>query len=498
MQNYMKGTDFGMLVLCFVISTVLRTEFIMVNVLNTIDSYLYYPVLIIVLIAGGLYFSGRIKFAQIRLFGESVRVVMEKPEGDNQVSSFQALMVSTASRVGTGNIIGVSTAVVLGGPGAIFWMWLLAIIGGASAFVESTLAQIYKHGDKKNGCYGGPGYYIESALHKKGLATLFVLFLIATYAFGFNLLCSYNLQSTFAVYDFYNEKTTPLIIGIVISILVGICIMGGGKKIVKVTGVLVPFMGAAYVLISLIVIIAHIKALPSVFVMIFSDAFDFKSIFSGVAGSCMVYGIKRGLYSNEAGVGSAPNAAASAMVSHPVKQGLVQMLSVYIDTLLICTATALMCVFSGVPRTADSAGAPYVQAAISTVFGKYGPTFITIAMLMFAFTALLGNLYYVDNALAFLNHKKMPGKKFMTCWRIICCLVVVVGAVIPMDAAWALADITMGGMALINIPVCIAIGGVVYKALDDYMKQKKAGLNPVFHARDIGMDPSELNFWGDE
>lgn len=467
------------------------------NILNNIDSFLYYPVLIIVLIAGGIYFTCRIRFAQIRLFPESLRVVMEKPEGEH-VSSFQALMVSTASRVGTGNIIGVSTAICLGGPGAIFWMWLLAIIGGASAFVESTLAQIYKHGDRKNGCYGGPGYYIESALKKKKLAIVFVIFLIATYAFGFNLLCSYNLQSTFATYDFYNEKSTPVIIGVILAVLVGICISGGGKGIVKVTEKMVPFMGLFYVIVSLIVIILHIKSLPAVFAMIFKDAFDFRAIFSGVAGSCMVYGIKRGLYSNEAGVGSAPNAAASAMVSHPVKQGLVQMLSVYIDTLLLCTATALMCVFSGTPRSEEVAGAPYVQNAVSTVFGHYGPSFITIAMIMFAFTTLLGNLYYVDNALAFLNHRKMPGKNFMRVWRIICCITIMVGAIIPMDAAWALADITMGGMALINIPVCVAIGGVAYKALDDYVRQRREGLDPVFRASSIGMDPKSLSFWHDE
>ena len=467
------------------------------EILNKLDTVMYYPILMIILLAGGLFFTFRLKFLQIRWFPESLRVVMEKPdgEGDKHVSSFQALMVSTASRVGTGNIIGVSTAICLGGPGAAFWMWLIALVGGATAFVESTLAQVYKHGNRKDGCYGGPGYYISDALGKPTLAAVFVVCLIATYAFGFNLLCSYNLQSTFSGYSFYNTKPTPAVIGVIMAVLVFICIVGGAKRVVHITEVMVPFMGIMYVILALIVIIVNIRLLPGVFAAIFRDAFDFRAIFSGVAGSCMVYGIKRGLYSNEAGVGSAPNAAASAMVSHPVKQGLVQMLSVYIDTLLLCTATAMLCLCSGVDRVAADAGAPYVQHAVASVFGSIGPVFITIAMIMFAFTTLLGNLYYVDNALAFLNKKVMPGRKFMFVWRIICAVVIFFGAIIPMDAAWAAADITMGLMAMINVPSCLALGRVAVDASKDYARQKKEGKNPVFHAADIGLDPDKLDFW---
>ena len=374
------------------------------DVLNQIDSVMYYPILIVVMVIAGLYFTVLTRGVQIRLFRESCRLVME-PSGDGKVSSFQALMVSTASRVGTGNIIGVSTAICLGGPGACFWMWIMCIVGASSAFMESTLAQIYKRKDKDGACYGGPAYYIEKALHAKWLAAIFCVFLIATYAVGFNLLCSYNLQSTFEVYPFYNKTTTPIIVGVVLAALIGYCLLGGGKRIVRLTSIIVPFMGIAYVVIALIVILFNITNIPAMFAEIFKDAFDFKSIFGGVAGSCMIYGIKRGLYSNEAGVGSAPNASASAHVTHPAKQGLVQTLSVYIDTLLLCTATALMCLSSGVPHTAKVSGAMYVQNAISTVFGGIGPTFITIAMLLFAFTTLLGNLYYVDNEIIYLNHK---------------------------------------------------------------------------------------------
>ena len=464
------------------------------NFLNTLDSIMYYPILIIVMAVAGIYFTVLTRGVQIRLIRESCRLVME-PSGDGKVSSFQALMVSTASRVGTGNIIGVSTAICLGGPGACFWMWVMCIIGASSAFMESTLAQIYKREDSEGHCYGGPAYYIERALHARWLAVLFCIFLIATYAVGFNLLCSFNLQSTFSVYSFYDASKTPMIVGGVLAVLVGYCLLGGGRRIVRLTSLIVPFMGVSYVVISLIVIFANITHIPAMFVEIFRDAFDFKAIFGGVAGSCMIYGIKRGLYSNEAGVGSAPNASASAHVTHPVKQGLVQTLSVYIDTLLLCTATALMCLSSGVPHTAEVSGAMYVQNAISTVFGKVGPTFITLAMILFAFTTLLGNLYYVDNALIFLNHKKEPSKQFRIVFKLVCIVVVFLGAVIPMDAAWALADITMGGMTLINLPACMMMGTVAIDALRDYEQKKKAGKNPYFHFSDIGLREEDLDYW---
>ena len=465
------------------------------EILNKIDDVFYYPVLIIVMAIAGIYFTLRTKGVQIRLFGEACKLIGEKPENKNHVSSFQALMVSTASRVGTGNIVGVSTAICLGGPGAVFWMWVMCIIGAASAFVESTLAQIYKRKEKDGSCYGGPAYYIEQALRAPLLSILFCIFLILTYAGGFNLLCSYNLQSTFAAYSFYDAKWTPMIIGAVIALLVGFCLFGGGKKIVRLTEVVVPFMGLFYVLISLIVIFAHVKNIPQMFVSIFQNAFDFKSIFGGISGSCMIYGIKRGLYSNEAGVGSAPNASASANVSHPVKQGLVQTVSVYIDTLLLCTATALMCLSSGVEISEKVNGTPYVQNALSTVFGGLGPIFITAAMILFAFTTLLGNLYYVDNALIYLNRKKRPGKIFMNFFYILCVLVIFFGAIIPMDAAWAAADISMGLMTIINLPCCVILFGVVKKALTDYERQKKEGKNPEFHAKNVGLESDKLSCW---
>ena len=467
----------------------------MTKLLTKIDDVMYYPILIVVLAVAGIYFSFRTKFVQLRLFPESIRAVKEKPSEKGQVSSFQALMVSTASRVGTGNIVGVSTAIVLGGSGAAFWMWVLAIVGSATAFVESTLAQIYKRRDEKGGCYGGPAYYIETALKSKTLATIFVVCLVVTYGFGFNLLCSYNLQSTFSVYGFYNPSVTPKIIGAIIALAVFVSIVGGAKRMIRVTEVLVPFMGIIYVLVSIIVLVLNIGMLPDVFKMIFTDAFSGRSFAGGLAGSCLVYGIKRGLYSNEAGVGSAPNAAASAEVSHPVKQGLVQFLSVYIDTILICSATAFMILISGVGIKPELAGAPMVQESLRPIFGSFGPLFITIAMIMFAFTTLIGNLYYCETGLAYLNGNQKPSDEFMKIFYVIASLVVFFGAIISMDAAWALADITMGLMALINIPCCVILGGVAVKALKNYEEQRREGREPEFHAKSIGIDPDDLDYW---
>ncbi len=457
-----------------------------------VNDAMYSYILIILLVAGGIYFTIRTRFAPFRLFREQIRAVMEKPTDGKSVSSFQALMVSTASRVGTGNIVGVSTALCLGGFGSVFWMWVIAIIGSASAFIESTLAQIYK---KKNaeGYYGGPAYYIETALKKRSIAVLFSVLLILTYGFGFNMLASYNLQSTFSSYDFYNKEVSPWVIGLITAVVVCYCLMGGGSRVIKTTSVLVPVMGVAYVLISIIIICMNITGLPSVFKTIFSQAFDIKAIFGGFGGSCVMFGIKRGLFSNEAGVGSAPNASASAEVSHPAKQGLVQVLSVFIDTILICSATAFMCMCSGVEPSEELSGAPYIQAALRETFGEFGPIFITVAMILFAFTTLIGNLYYVDKCLAHLLGR-VPGKTFSFVYHIIASGVVLIGAVLSADLLWNIADILMGCMTLINMPVIFYLSKYAVRTLKDYEKQRKEGKEPVFHAKDIDL-PHNVDCW---
>lgn len=462
------------------------------KMISNVNDALYSYILIIVLVLGGLYFSIRTKFVQFRLLPEQFRAVMEKPKDGKGVSSFQALMVSTASRVGTGNIIGVSTALCMGGFGSVFWMWVIAIIGSASAFVESTLAQIYKKRGPE-GSYGGPAYYIQAITKSRILAAVFSVLLILTYGVGFNMLASYNLQSTFSSYSFYNAKTTPWIIGLIIAAIVCFCLFGGGKRIIKATSFIVPFMGAAYILIALVITLINVTSLPSIIKEIFAGAFDFKAIFGGFSGSCVMYGIKRGLFSNEAGVGSAPNASASAEVAHPVKQGLVQILSVFIDTILVCSATAFMCMASGVAPSTELSGAPYVQAAVKAALGGFGPVFITVAMILFAFTTLLGNLYYVDKAFSFLMGKN-PGKVFNTIYYIVASALILVGAGLSADLLWNLADVMMGAMTLINMPIIIFSGKYVYRALADYTAQRREGMDPSFKAKDIAL-PHQVDYW---
>ncbi|MBQ9802674.1 MAG: alanine:cation symporter family protein [Clostridia bacterium] len=462
------------------------------KIIGAINDALYGYILIILLVAGGLYFTVRTKGAQFRLFGAQLRAVTEKPKDGEGVSSFKALMVSTASRVGTGNIIGVSTAICLGGFGAMFWMWVIAAIGGATAMVESTLAQIYKKRGSA-GSYGGPAYYIEKGLGCKWLAVVFSVVLIVTYGIGFNMLASYNLQSTFSAYSFYQSGTTSWIIGAVLAVLVGVCLFGGGKWILNATGVLVPVMGVLYIVVALIVMILNITTLPSVIAEIFRSAFDFSAIFGGFSGSCVMYGIKRGLFSNEAGVGSAPNASASAEVSHPVKQGLVQTLSVFIDTILVCTATGFMCMTSGVEATAEVSGAAYVQQSLAATLGGFGPIFITVAMVLFAFTTLLGNLYYVDQCVFYILGR-VPSKTVQHCYHAVGALVVLLGAGLSADFLWNFSDVTMGVMTLINVPVIVILGKYVYRALKNFAVQRKAGRDPVFRAADIDL-PHEVDYW---
>ncbi|MEE1031767.1 MAG: alanine/glycine:cation symporter family protein [Ruminococcus sp.] len=464
--------------------------------IENISNFMYSYLLIILLLAVGLYFTFRTKFVQFRLLGESIRLVTEKKDNDNSVSPFEALMVSTASRVGTGNIVGVANAIAIGGYGAVFWMWVIAIVGGASAFIESTLAQVYKKRAKDGSSYGGPAYYIEAACKSRWLGIIFAIALIATYAVGFNMLCSYNLISSLSEYSFYGDPATskvPLICGAILAVLVGICVLGGGKRIVKVTGILVPIMGVTYILMALIAMVLNIGNLPMVLKNIFVSAFDFKAIFGGFAGSALMQGIKRGLYSNEAGVGSAPNAAAAADVTHPVKQGLVQMLSVFIDTILICTATAMMCLSSGITPSEELTGAPFVQTALSSNFGSFGAYFITFSLLLFAFTTLLGNLFYCEGCINYIANRTVS-KKAMNIFRVFACIVVFVGATLDFGLVWNLADVLMGIMALINLPVIVALGKTALAAMNDYIRQRKEGKDPVFKASSIGLK-EKTDFW---
>lgn len=463
------------------------------QIINTLSDLLYSYILIVLLLGTGIYFTFKTRFVQFRMLGESIRVVMEPKNDENGLSSFQALMVSTASRVGTGNIAGISTAICLGGAGAVFWMWVTALLGSASAFIESTLAQIYKRKAQDGTCYGGPAYYIQAVLKKRWLGALFAVFLIMTYMVGFNLVASFNITDSFRTYSFFNESTTPMVVGGILAVIFCLCVFGGSTQISKITGILVPFMGIFYLAVALFIVVTHFNLIPQMFADIFSNAFDLKAIFGGFTGSCIMQGIKRGLFSNEAGVGSAPNAAASASVSHPVKQGLVQMLSVFIDTILICSATAFMLLCSGVAPSDELKGMPWVQTAAAESLGSFGTVFITVALFLFAFTTLIGNYFYAEMGLGYLCDKK-PGRKLLTVFRLFAAVVVFGGSLMEFSVAWSTADVIMGFLALINLPVIILLGGPAVHCLQDYIKQKKAGKNPVFKAADIALK-DKTDFW---
>ena len=461
------------------------------TVLTSIDDVLYTWLLIYLLAGSGIYFSIRTRFVQVRRFKDALRCMMEKKEGDKGVSSFQALMIATASRVGTGNMAGVATAIILGGPGAAFWMWLMAILGSASAFVESTLAQIYKkrEGDSFK---GGPAYYIERALGARWLGVIFAISLIATFAFGFNGLQAYNIVSAFDVYTADMESTVlPTAIGLILAIA-SLYIFFAGDVIGKISSVLVPAMAGLYIVVGIFVIITNITRLPGVLALIMRNAFDFRAIFGGFTGSCMVLGIKRGLFSNEAGMGSAPNASASATVSHPAKQGLAQIISVYIDTLLICSTTVFLILLTGDWAESGYSGIPLLQQCVARVIGPIGIHFVTVIVCLFAFTSIIGNYFYAEANILFIT--KNP--TVMTVFRVAAAIMVFIGAGNSLDVAWSLADITMGLEAVVNIIAILLLGKIAFKALEDYEDQMARGLDPVFHESNIGL--SNTDVWKDE
>ena len=461
------------------------------EILGKINDWMYTYLLLFLLVGTGIYFTIRTRCVQLRFLKESFHVLKEKGKEENgkkQVSSFQALMISTASRVGTGNIAGIATAIAAGGAGAVFWMWLMAIIGGASAFIESTLAQVYKVKDKED-FRGGPSYYMEKALGKRSVGVLFAILLIICFAYGFNGLQSFNMSSSLEYYiPGYGDTIYPVIVGAVLAIGTAIVIFGGVHRIGFITSVLVPVMAGSYLLIGLYTIIVNISELPHIFSMILSQAFDFQAFAGGMAGSAVVIGIKRGLFSNEAGMGSAPNASASASVSHPAKQGMVQVLSVFIDTLLICSATAMMLLLSGVEgKTGLLDGIPFVQKAVSANVGNWGIHFITLSIFAFAFSSLIGNYYYAESNILFIKNNK----KLLFVFRITCILAVFFGAQADFSMMWNIADITMGCMATVNIIVILILGNKAIRVLKDYEKQKKEGKDPVFSAKDVGIDNAD-------
>ncbi len=451
------------------------------------NNLLWTYILIALLLGLGIYFTIRTKFVQVRLFGEMFRVISEKKDGENGVSAFQAFTISTASRVGTGNITGVALAVAIGGPGAVFWMWMIALIGMATAFVESTLAQVYKVRDGEQ-FRGGPAYYMEKALGNRKLGIVFAVLLTLAFGFIFN-----SVQSNTIAQSFGDVFTIPdWTVGLGLVLLTAIVIFGGVKRIAKVTQVVVPVMAVLYLIVAIYIIIMNITEIPAVFMLIIENAFGLEEAVGGGVGAAIMQGVRRGLFSNEAGMGSVPNAAASANVSHPAKQGLVQSLGVFFDTIIICSATAFIIILADLYNTSEQEGILLTQDSLGVHVGDWAPYFLAIAILFFAFSSIIGNYYYGETNIEFIN----AHKGWLTAYRFGVLAMVMFGALAQVSLVWNMADLFMGLMAVLNLVVIALLGGTAFKVLDNYTSQRKAGKNPEFYAKDIpGLKNTEC--WGE-
>ena len=463
------------------------------NLIDGLNTFLWSYILIAMLITLGLYFTVRTKFVQFRYFKEMFRLLGDGASKENKeegkVSSFQAFCISTASRVGTGNIAGIAIAIVTGGPGAIFWMWLIALVGSASSFVESTLAQIYKVKDGKS-FRGGPAYYIEQGLKKKWMGVTFAILITVSFGFVFNAVQANTVSQAFNT-AFGVDKLT---MGIILAVLTALVIFGGVDRIAKVSEVIVPIFAGLYILVALFVIATNITELPGIFKLIFESAFGLREITMGTMGGMMLTGIKRGLFSNEAGMGSAPNAAAAADVSHPVKQGLIQTLGVFTDTLVICSATAFIIILYPTYMQTGLTGIELTQAALSSHIGPIGNIFIAVCIFLFAFSSIVGNYYYGQSNMEFINLSKTG----LNIFRALVVAMVLFGSLTKVQVVWNLADVSMGLMAIINLVAIALLGKYAFMALDDYTAQKKSGIkDPVFEAKKFkGLE--KVQCWGND
>ena len=444
--------------------------------ITSINDVLWTYILIIMLLGCAVWFTIRTKFVQFRMFKEMIRLLGDstsKAEGkEHHISSFQAFAVSLASRVGTGNLAGVATAITVGGPGAVFWMWLIALLGSSSAFIESTLAQLYKV--KGEASYiGGPAYYMKKGLKQPWMGVLFAVLIIFTFAFAFNTVQSNTICAAFEQAFQFDHVT----IGVILTILTLMIIFGGIQRIAKVSSIIVPVMALGYILLAFIIVGMNITHLPDVIKLIVNSAFGWEQAFGGGIGVALMQGIKRGLFSNEAGMGSAPNVAATADVSHPVKQGLIQTLGVFSDTLVICTCTAFIIIFSGVPLGGEANGVQLTQMALDNEIGSGGSIYVAIAILFFAFSSIIGNYYYGEANLRYITHNKWV----MILFRLMTGAMVMFGALASLDLAWSLADVCMGLMTICNLIAIVLLGKYAFRLLEDYREQKRQGIkDPVF------------------
>jgi len=477
----------------------------MENIIQLVNGWVWSPALVVLCLAAGLYFSFGTRFVQVRRLGEMARLLFSTDKKQKTgITSFQAFAMALSGRVGTGNIVGVATAIGYGGPGAIVWMWIIAFLGAGSAFAEATLAQIFKENHK--GEYrGGPAYYIEKGLHAKWLGIVFAV--LAVVACGVFLP---PVQSNGIAISFANTfNINPAWIGLAVALLIGIVIIGGVKRIANVAQIVAPFMAIIYILLAIVILVIHASEVPQVFGEMIRSAFGMNEVLGGILGSTISWGVKRGIYSNEAGQGTGPIVAAAAKVSHPVKQGLVQAFSVYVDTLLVCTATAVMILACKTYNVFDAEGAllvtspvmqlgepdvSYTTAAISTLIGpKTAGLVVSFALFFFAFTTIMAYYYYAETNLVYLFGK---GRKEHLCiWilRIALIAAVFYGSTNKASVIWSLGDIGVGAMAWINLIAILLLSRIAFKSLRSYEKQKKEGKEPEF-------DPDKLNvknagFW---
>lgn len=461
------------------------------DIVNSINDVLWGNLLIIPLIALGIYFTlrtGLVQFTYLKemfaLLGDGIGKSSKHPGG---VSSFQAFCISTASRVGTGNIAGVAIAIALGGPGSVFWMWLIALLGAASSFVESTLAQIYKIKDK-DGFRGGPAYYMEKGLGMRWLGGIFAVLITITFGLIFNAVQANTI--TAAVHNAFGIN--PLVLGIIISTVTAFVIFGGIERVAKVSEVIVPIFAVLYIFVALIVIILNINELPGVFSLIFENAFGLREMGVGGLMGTITYGVKRGLFSNEAGMGSAPNAAATATVTHPVKQGLIQTFGVFVDTIIICSCTAFIILLAGDYTNTRLTGIELTQNALTNQFGNFGSWFIAICIILFAFSSIIGNYYYGQSNIEFIKTSSLS----ITLYRIAVVAMVLAGSLLKVSIVWDLADVFMGLMAILNLITIAILSRQAFACLADYKKQCKAGIeDPVFKASSIPGLPLEDTVW---
>ncbi|GAA0122504.1 MAG: alanine:cation symporter family protein [Clostridium argentinense] len=460
------------------------------EMISHINNFLWTYILIAMLISIGVYFTFKTKFVQFRNFKEMFRLLGDSATGDkeeNSVSSFEAFCISTASRVGTGNLAGVATAIAVGGPGAVFWMWLIALIGGASSFIESTLAQIYKVKDGDS-FRGGPAYYIEKGLKKKWMGMLFAILITICFGLVFNSVQANTI--TLSLNNSFGFNKT--VVGVILTILTIVIIFGGVNRIAKVSSVLVPIMAIFYIIIALFIVVKNFSTIPSVLSMIFENAFGINEVVGGGIGAALMQGIKRGLFSNEAGMGSAPNAAAAATVSHPVKQGFIQTLGVFTDTIIICSCTAFMILLSGAPLDGSVKGIELTQIALSNQVGSWGGIFISVCILLFAFSSIVGNYYYGETNIQFITDKKI----YLQLYRVFVGAMVFFGSIVSMDIVWNLADVFMGLMAIVNLIAIVLLSKIALAALEDYKNQKKKGIkDPVFNSNSIPALREEETEW---